>query len=99
MYRSCFGVYAEVFFPSVLTRVKKMDFAAGYIIISREVIRFMNVTGATGQSEVGFVISAPGGERNYVFDFKGEIENSFGRVTVFAFVRGPLRDGRILLVH
>lgn len=88
--------------------MKKGSFDLSYRIIATGSVSFAEVAGTTGESKVGVVIAALFGDRNDVFDLKGEVEDEFWSVAVFASMFGSignkgvggiheLRDGRWVL--
>jgi len=59
-----------MFFPVILTWMKKPDGRFAYLIDASDVIRFMKIARTTSKREVYFSISAITRDWNNVFDFE-----------------------------
>jgi hypothetical protein len=97
--QTCFRRDEKVLLPKILTRIKEAHKALGEFIIPVDVISLVKIAGATCEREVSFHIWPALRDRNYVFNFKRQVENGFGRVAVLASMPGAVGNRWVMRIH
>lgn len=84
-----FPIDAEMLIPALLTRMEQRHFFAAEFIESNKPIALSHITSAASQTQVGLVIGADARLWDDMLHLEGEIEDGFGRPTVFTAMAGP----------
>jgi hypothetical protein len=67
-----------MFLPIILTRIEETREALSEFIVPVDMISLVKIAGATRERQVRFHIWPRLRDGNYMFDFKWQVENSFG---------------------
>src|SRR5437762_10413727 len=85
--------------PTISARIEERKGVPRLRINCFEVIAFVEVTTATAQRQVRFVIASAMPRRDDMLYLERKIENSLWGLAIFTTVRGSLRDRGVMGVH
>jgi hypothetical protein len=85
--------------PTIKPGVKQSDNSLLSSVHHSDAVGLVDVTRTARKSPIGFIIPSTKIRRDYVFDFKCHVEDSFWRSAILALVRGTLRNQRVTPTH